>query len=106
MTRSPWARVERERSAGLAGRLRDFLLARHSDRVAAPLPKGWELHARSIAKAVSWRATGSIDTFLLTLLITGSSAWAGSIAGTEIVTKIVAYYFHERIWSFVRWGRP
>jgi sulfate adenylyltransferase large subunit len=98
--------VERERSAGLARRLRDILLARHSDRAAAPLPKGWESHVRSIAKAVSWRATGSIDTFLLTLLITGSGAWAGSIAGTEIVTKIVAYYFHERIWSFVRWGRP
>jgi uncharacterized membrane protein len=64
-----------------------------------------ESHARSIAKAVSWRATGSLDTFILTLLITGSGAWAGSIAATEVITKILAYYFHERVWSWVRWGR-
>jgi len=55
---------------------------------------------------VSWRVTGSLDTFVLALLITGSGVWAGAIAGTEIVTKIVAYYLHERVWSGVRWGRP
>jgi len=38
------------------------------------------------------------------LLITGSTVWAGSIAGTEVVTKIVAYYLHERIWALVPWG--
>ena len=66
---------------------------------------GEESHARSIAKALTWRATGSLDTFILTLLITGSGVWAGSIAATEVVTKIVAYYLHERVWSWVRWGR-
>jgi uncharacterized membrane protein len=30
---------------------------------------------------------------------------AGSIAGTEIVTKIVIYYLHERAWTWVGWGR-
>ena len=60
---------------------------------------------RSIAKALSWRATGSIDTFVITLIITGSGVWASSIAATEIVTKIAFYYLHERAWSFVRWGR-
>jgi uncharacterized membrane protein len=98
-------RIGREFSATRAGRLRDLLLPRHAHRAVAPVGNARESHARSIAKAVSWRATGSLDTFLLTLLITGSGAWAGSIAGTEIVTKIVAYYFHERIWSLVRWGR-
>ena len=57
------------------------------------------------AQALTWRGTGSIDTFVLTWLITGSTMWAGSIASTEIVTKIAFYYMHERIWALVPWGR-
>ncbi|MFA6265462.1 MAG: GTP-binding protein [Pseudolabrys sp.] len=64
-----------------------------------------ESHSRSIAKALSWRATGSIDTFLIGWIITGNPAIAGSIAGTEIATKIALYYGHERIWALVPWGR-
>jgi uncharacterized membrane protein len=56
-------------------------------------------------KAVSWRITGSIDTFVLSLLITGSLKFAGGIASTEMVTKIVLYYLHERVWHVVPWGR-
>ena len=63
-------------------------------------------HFRSIAKAISWRATGSLDTFVVALFITGSSVFAGSIAVTEIITKIMFYYLHERAWSFIPWGRP
>ena len=49
---------------------------------------------------------GSIDTFVLGLLFTGGDAKiAGSIAGTEVVTKIALFYFHERAWSLVHWGR-
>jgi len=62
-------------------------------------------HVRSVAKAVSWRATGSLDTFLLGWLITGNTKVAGSIAATEIVTKIALYYAHERAWTLVGWGR-
>lgn len=64
-----------------------------------------EAHTRSLAKAVSWRATGSLDTFLLSWLITGSVKFAGGIAATELITKIVLYYLHERAWSLVPWGR-
>lgn len=62
-------------------------------------------HARSLAKAVSWRTTGSIDTFLVSWFITGNPVYAGSIAIAEIVTKVILYYLHERAWSCVRWGR-
>jgi uncharacterized membrane protein len=55
-------------------------------------------------KAVSWRTLGSIDTFLLGLLFTSDVKTAGSIAGTEVVTKIALYYFHERLWAIVPWG--
>ena len=64
-----------------------------------------EAHTRSFLKAVSWRMTGSIDTFLLSWLITGNVKFAGGIASAELVTKIVLYYLHERAWAFVPWGR-
>jgi sulfate adenylyltransferase large subunit len=64
-----------------------------------------ESHSRSIAKAMTWRATGSIDTFVISWVITGNTMIAGSIAITEIITKIALYYFHERVWALVPWGR-
>ena len=71
-----------------------------------PIPKaGWDSHPRSFAKAISWRITGSLDTFFVSWLITGSVVFAGSIAVTEVVTKILLYYLHERVWGCIRWGR-
>ena len=64
-----------------------------------------ESHKRSLIKAISWRVTGSVDTFILSWLITGSVKFAGSIASVEVVTKIVLYYFHERAWALVPWGQ-
>jgi uncharacterized membrane protein len=46
-----------------------------------------------------------MDTFVISFVITGRAALAGSIAGTEVFTKIVLYYFHERIWALISWGR-
>jgi uncharacterized membrane protein len=66
---------------------------------------GFEAHRRSLVKAFTWRMTGSIDTFLISFIITGRLVLAGSIAGTELITKIALYYFHERIWALIRWGR-
>ena len=63
-----------------------------------------ERHRRSLVKAVSWRALGSVDTFLLSWLFTGNIRAAGAIATTEIITKMILYYFHERAWSTIHWG--
>jgi uncharacterized membrane protein len=62
-------------------------------------------HARSVAKAISWRITGTVDTFVISWLITGRAATAGSIAATEVLTKVVLFYLHERGWNLIRWGR-
>ena len=66
--------------------------------------RGREAHSRSLAKAISWRVLGSIDTFLLSWLFTANVAAAGAIASTEVLTKMVLYYLHERAWSRVGWG--
>ncbi len=69
------------------------------------LLRGVESHPRSFVKAVSWRALGSVDTFVLGMIFThGNGKIAGAIAGTEVFTKIILFYCHERLWSLVRWG--
>jgi len=65
---------------------------------------GHEAHRRSIIKALTWRITGALDTFVISAIMTGKLTVAGSIAAAEIVTKIFLYYFHERIWAAIRWG--
>jgi uncharacterized membrane protein len=64
-----------------------------------------DTHKRSIAKAISWRITGTLDTFIISWLITGEWTLAGAIAFTEIITKIGLYWLHERAWNRVAWGR-
>jgi uncharacterized membrane protein len=64
-----------------------------------------ESHPRSFLKAVSWRLLGSLDTFIWSLVMTGSLGIAGSIAGFEVISKIFLFYFHERLWDLVPWGR-
>jgi uncharacterized membrane protein len=64
-----------------------------------------EKHKRSSTKALTWRVTGTLDTFLLSYLITRQLKFAVAISATELVTKIILYYFHERIWDKVKWGR-
>ena len=68
------------------------------------LLRGREAHGRSLAKAVSWRITGTVDTFIISFIVTGKATIAGSIAAIELMTKIGLYYFHERIWALIPWG--
>jgi len=62
-------------------------------------------HYRSIAKAISWRVTGTLDTVIISFLITGHLKMAISIGFIELFTKICLYYAHERIWDRVSFGR-
>lgn len=64
-----------------------------------------ESKTRSLAKAISWRITGTVDTFLISWLITGQLALAGGIALTEVITKVFLYWLHERAWNRVKWGK-
>lgn len=64
-----------------------------------------ESHPRSFLKAVSWRVLGSADTFIWSLIMTGSFKVAGAIAVFEVLSKIFLFYFHERLWDLVPWGR-
>ena len=64
-----------------------------------------DTRARSLVKGISWRALGTIDTFIVAGLLFGDPFSAAKIAGTEVITKIILYYLHERGWNFISWGR-
>ncbi|MUH35950.1 DUF2061 domain-containing protein [Zobellia amurskyensis] len=60
---------------------------------------------RSIAKAVSWRVIGTLDTLIVSYLLTNEVAIAASIASIDFVTKMFLYFFHERLWNKINWGK-
>ena len=53
---------------------------------------------RHLAKALSWRVVGTLDTILLGWLISGDFAIGVKIGAVEMITKIILYYTHERAW--------
>ena len=62
-------------------------------------------HFRSIAKAVTWRTGGTIVTFLVAWIVLGNFQWAAKIGVLDTVVKIGAFYFHERIWNRLSFGK-
>ncbi len=62
-------------------------------------------YKRHIAKTVSWRVIGTVDTIILSGVITGSWELGLAIGGFEVFTKMILYFFHERIWyKYVKFG--
>ena len=55
-------------------------------------------HKRHIAKTITWRIVGTIDTVLLSWFITGNPLTGLKIGFSEVFTKMILYYFHERAW--------
>lgn len=67
--------------------------------------KKTEGHLRSFVKSLSWRALGTLDTILISWLISGQLTLAFSIGSFELITKTFLYYFHERLWNGIKWGK-
>lgn len=61
--------------------------------------------SRSIAKTVSWRIVGTMDTIVISWLLTGEVKIALAIGSVELITKMILYFGHERIWNKIKFGR-
>jgi uncharacterized membrane protein len=62
-------------------------------------------YKRHIAKTISWRIIGTIDTVIISGLITGSWGAGLAIGGVEVISKMVLYFLHERAWyKFTKYG--
>jgi uncharacterized membrane protein len=60
---------------------------------------------RSLAKTLSWRITGSASTFTIAYLVTGSAGISTGIAVIQMIVNTFLYWFHERVWNKINWGR-
>jgi uncharacterized membrane protein len=68
----------------------DVLISRPEEKVA---PKGVikvsdraDKPVKSAIKAVTWRIIGTLDTMICSI---------------EVFTKMILYYFHERLWAHI-----
>lgn len=63
-----------------------------------------ESRKRHLAKTVTWRAVGTIDTMLISWVITGNPLIGLKIGIAELLTKMILYYLHERVWYRFNFG--
>jgi len=55
-------------------------------------------YKRHLLKTISWRIIGTLDTMILSWIITGNWKLGLAIGGVEVITKMVLYFLHERLW--------
>ncbi len=63
-----------------------------------------ESKKRHIAKTITWRFIGTMDTMLLAWIISGNPMTGLKIGFAEVITKMALYYFHERVWYKMDYG--
>lgn len=62
-------------------------------------------YKRHIAKTITWRIVGTLDTMILGWIVTGNLKLGLAIGGFEVITKMVLYYLHERAWyKYIKFG--
>lgn len=64
-----------------------------------------ETHARSLAKAISYRCFSSlVVTSSIVYVFTGQWQLSLGIGATELIVKIFTFFLHERVWTLIPWG--
>ena len=62
-------------------------------------------HTRTIVKAVSWRVIATLTTMTIIFLFTRKIILSLGVGLVEVIAKITFYYFHERTWHNISWGK-
>jgi len=66
---------------------------------------GKDKHSRSLVKAVTYRIVASLTTFILVWIFTRQVNLALGVGIFDVLLKIAFYYFHERAWNKLDWGK-
>jgi uncharacterized membrane protein len=60
---------------------------------------------RHLLKTITWRIVGTIDTMILGWIVTGNLKFGLAIGGFEVITKMLLYFLHERVWyKYIKFG--
>ncbi|UJH91284.1 DUF2061 domain-containing protein [Antarcticibacterium sp. 1MA-6-2] len=93
---------------GLAEVITKMLLYYFHERfwfnVKAGVTKNGDSRKRHLAKTVTWRIVGTIDTMILAWIISGDPMVGLQVGIAEVITKMVLYYLHERVWYKIDFG--
>ena len=73
------------------------------DKVLTQKINAGDSRSKSLAKAISWRVLGTLDTIVISWVLTGTLTLALSIGSIELFTKFFLYYAHERLWNLSKW---
>ena len=61
-------------------------------------------NTRHILKTFSWRAIGTLDTIFISSILINNGALGFQMGGFETVSKMILYFFHEKIWYRIDFG--
>jgi len=61
-------------------------------------------NSRHLIKTFTWRGIGTLDTILISFLLTGDGALGLQIGGVETISKMILYFFHEKLWYRINFG--
>jgi len=67
--------------------------------------KIYETRSRSLVKTITYRVIIIISNFTIALILTKSFSLAAQVAGYTFIINTLLYFFHERIWNNISWGR-
>ncbi|MFV8280129.1 DUF2061 domain-containing protein [Christiangramia marina] len=82
-----------------------MLLNRTKEKSTYKKDRITERPLRSIIKTISWRIVGTLDTIMISWFLTGKIETALAIGSVELVTKMVLYFGHERLWNLIPYGK-
>jgi uncharacterized membrane protein len=60
---------------------------------------------RSLLKALSWRVVATCATMSIVFAFTRKMVLSVGVGGVEVISKLILYYLHERLWGLSRIGR-
>lgn len=72
--------------------------------IKAGVTKNGDSRKRHIAKTITWRIVGTVDTMLLAWWISSNPFTGLKIGLIEVITKMALYYLHERTWYNFDYG--
>ncbi len=81
------------------------MLLKNKEKSTYKADSSGEKPIRSVAKALSWRVVGTLDTLIVSFILTKEIGVASLIASVDFLTKMVLYFFHERLWNKIKWGK-
>jgi uncharacterized membrane protein len=61
--------------------------------------------SRSLLKAITFRVVATISTVAIVFAFTGQIKAALGIGFIDTIVKLAIYYFHERAWNNIDYGR-